>query len=63
MPSIKMGSPIRLLVCSIGNPGPYLNTLHSAGHTVLTSLAASLAHPAFQKSRAYGNGLLSPGPI
>lgn len=57
-----MGSPVRLLVCSIGNPAPYINTLHSAGHTVLTSLAASLSHPPFQKSRAYGNGLLSVGP-
>jgi PTH1 family peptidyl-tRNA hydrolase len=58
-----MAAPVRLLVCSIGNPSPYLHTLHSAGHTVLTSLAASLSHPPFQKSRAYGNGLLSPGPV
>jgi PTH1 family peptidyl-tRNA hydrolase len=62
-PVFKMTSPVRLLVCSIGNPSPYLNTLHSAGHTVLTSLAASLSHPSFQKSRAYGNGLVSAGPI
>jgi PTH1 family peptidyl-tRNA hydrolase len=58
-----MTSPVRLLVCSIGNPAPYINTLHSAGHTVLTSLAASLSHPPFQKSRAYGNGLVSRGPV
>jgi peptidyl-tRNA hydrolase, PTH1 family len=58
-----MAAPVRLLICSIGNPSPYLNTLHSAGHTVLTSLAASLSHPSFQKSRAYGNGLISSGPI
>jgi PTH1 family peptidyl-tRNA hydrolase len=58
-----MAAPVRLLVCSIGNPSPYLNTLHSAGHTVLTSLAASLSHAPFQKSRAHGNGLLSPGPV
>ena len=60
---MKMASPVRLLVCSIGNPSPYLNTLHSAGHTVLTSLGVSLSHAPFQKSRAYGNGLLSPGPV
>lgn len=52
----------RLLVCSIGNPGTYLNTLHSAGHTVLATLAASLAYPSFQKSKAHGNGLISEGP-
>jgi len=56
-----MASPIRLLVCSIGNPGPYLNTLHSAGHTVLSALATSLSYPPFLKSRAYANGLLSTG--
>jgi peptidyl-tRNA hydrolase, PTH1 family len=56
-----MATPIRLLVCSIGNPGPYLNTLHSAGHTVLSALANTLAYPSFQKSRAYGNGLVSAG--
>lgn len=58
-----MASPVRLLVCSIGNPSPYQNTLHSAGHTVLTSLAATLSHPPFHKSRAYGNALVSPGPM
>jgi PTH1 family peptidyl-tRNA hydrolase len=51
----------RLLVCSIGNPGPYLNTLHSAGHTVLNILASSLSYPSFQKSKAYGNGSISEG--
>ncbi|KAL5328489.1 hypothetical protein ACEPPN_001988 [Leptodophora sp. 'Broadleaf-Isolate-01'] len=59
--SLTMASPIRLLVCSIGNPGPYINTLHSAGHTVLSALASSLSYPPFQKSRAYANGLLSQG--
>ncbi|KAG9244161.1 peptidyl-tRNA hydrolase [Calycina marina] len=57
-----MPPPIRLLVCSIGNPGAYLNTLHSAGHTVLASLSTSLHNPPFAKSRAHGNGLLSAGP-
>ncbi len=57
----NMASPIRLLVCSIGNPGSYINTLHSAGHTVLSALASSLSYPSFQKSRAYGNGLVSAG--
>ncbi|KAK0121528.1 aminoacyl-tRNA hydrolase [Cadophora gregata] len=58
---LSMASPIRLLVCSIGNPGPYINTLHSAGHTVLSALASSLSYPSFQKSRAYANGLISIG--
>jgi peptidyl-tRNA hydrolase, PTH1 family len=57
----QMATPVRLLVCSIGNPGPYLNTLHSAGHTVLSALANTLSYPSFQKSRAYGNGLMSAG--
>jgi PTH1 family peptidyl-tRNA hydrolase len=56
-----MASGTRLLVCSIGNPAPYLNTLHSAGHTVLNVLRESLSYPSFQKSRAHGNGLLSTG--
>lgn len=51
-----------LLVCSIGNPGTYINTLHSAGHTVLNALAHSLGHPPFKKSRDYGNGYISEGP-
>ncbi|CZR69603.1 related to aminoacyl-tRNA hydrolase [Phialocephala subalpina] len=59
--SAPMSGPIRLLVCSIGNPGQYLNTLHSAGHSVLNVLVSSLAYPPFQKSRAVGNGLLSQG--
>ncbi|KAJ8065503.1 hypothetical protein OCU04_006184 [Sclerotinia nivalis] len=53
----------RLLICSIGNPAPYTNTLHSAGHTILSLLAPTLDNPSFTKSRAHGNGLISPGPI
>ncbi|KAH8647054.1 peptidyl-tRNA hydrolase [Tricladium varicosporioides] len=56
-----MAVPLRLLVCSIGNPAPYTNTLHSAGHTVLNSLASSLGYPAFQKSKSY-DGAVSIGP-
>lgn len=59
---LSMPPPIRLLVCSIGNPGQYINTLHSAGHTVLSILASSLSYPSFAKSRAHGNGLVSAGP-
>ncbi|KAI9746642.1 MAG: aminoacyl-tRNA hydrolase [Claussenomyces sp. TS43310] len=58
----SMSPPMRLLVCSIGNPGAYLNTLHSAGHTILTRLAQSLSYPPFERSRSHANGLLSsPG--
>ncbi len=59
--SSPMSSTVRLLVCSIGNPGSYINTLHSAGHSVLSVLASSLPYPSFQKSRAFGNGLVSAG--
>jgi PTH1 family peptidyl-tRNA hydrolase len=56
-----MSAPTRLLVCSIGNPGPYLATLHSAGHTVLEGLRRALAYPAFSTSREHGRGLVSAG--
>jgi PTH1 family peptidyl-tRNA hydrolase len=59
---LSMPSQIRLLVCSIGNPGSYINTLHSAGHTVISSLATALSYPSFVKSRAHGNGIVSAGP-
>ncbi|RPB24716.1 peptidyl-tRNA hydrolase [Terfezia boudieri ATCC MYA-4762] len=38
------GTPVRrLLICSLGNPGPtYLNTRHSAGHFILTRLSSHL---------------------
>jgi peptidyl-tRNA hydrolase, PTH1 family len=53
-----------LLVCSIGNPGStYANTLHSAGHTVVTKLAEHLDYPAFRKERDLGNGLVAKPPI
>ncbi|WPG98876.1 peptidyl-trna hydrolase [Acrodontium crateriforme] len=51
-----------LLICSVGNPGAtYANTFHSAGHTVLNRLAEHLGTGSFQKSREYGNGLVSKG--
>ena len=59
---LSMSNPIRLLVCSIGNPAPYTNTLHSAGHTVLSVLASSLASSSFQRDRAYGNGVVARSP-
>ncbi|CAD6442910.1 6e4741f9-f4e4-4cb1-a408-db474f4e51f0 [Sclerotinia trifoliorum] len=58
-----MSPSTRLLICSIGNPAPYTNTLHSAGHTILSLLGSTLDQPNFTKSRSYGNGLLSSGPI
>ncbi|KAI4143289.1 MAG: hypothetical protein L6R39_004628, partial [Caloplaca ligustica] len=52
-----------LFVASIGNPAPaYTNTLHSAGHTVLTSLQRWLLNPPFTKSRPHASGLLSASP-
>ncbi|KAH9827340.1 Peptidyl-tRNA hydrolase [Teratosphaeria destructans] len=61
--SLVMSAPARtapLLVCSIGNPGPtYAHTLHSAGHTLVTRLAAHLGCPPFTKDRSLANGLVS----
>ena len=49
-----------LLVCSVGNPGAaYANTLHSAGHFVVTRLAGALGYQQFSKDRGLGNGLVS----
>ncbi|KAI4116106.1 MAG: hypothetical protein LQ345_003418 [Seirophora villosa] len=49
-----------IFVASIGNPAPaYTDTLHSAGHTVLTHLPDWLLLPPFTKSRS---GLLSASP-
>lgn len=62
-PTSPMPSPYALLVCSLGNPAPYSNTLHSAGHIVLNALRQSLAMPPFQRSRTHGNGELSVSPL
>lgn len=52
--------PIPLLICSIGNPGAqYANTLHSAGHNVIASLATYLSATPFIKDRAFANGAVS----
>jgi PTH1 family peptidyl-tRNA hydrolase len=59
--ALTMSAPLRLLVCSIGNPAPYTNTFHSAGHIVNNILAQSLSYPSFQRSREYGKGLVSTG--
>ena len=51
-----------LFVASLGNPPPaYKNTLHSAGHTVLSALQQHLIYPPFSKSRPHANGLVSRG--
>merc|ERR1711939_974992 len=59
-PMTTTARTLPLLVCSIGNPGTtYANTLHSAGHTVVNSLAAHLGYAQFRKEREFGNGLIS----
>jgi len=51
-----------LFIASLGNPPPvYSNTLHSAGHTLLSSLQRHLVYPPFAKSRRHANGLVSQG--
>lgn len=60
MPTVARPPSLPLLVCSVGNPGAqYANTLHSAGHTVLNTLAAHLGYQHFSKDRSMGNGLVS----
>ena len=51
-----------IFVASLGNPRPYHNTLHSAGHTLLASLASELSYPPFERSRLFGKALVSAGP-
>ncbi|KAJ8606676.1 hypothetical protein MRB53_040812 [Persea americana] len=58
--SMSAARPIPLLICSIGNPGgQYANTLHSAGHNVVQSIAQQLNFPSFQSNRSLGNGQVS----
>ena len=44
-----------ILVLSIGNPGSYLNTLHSAGHVALEALRRELMLQPFAQSRVFGS--------
>jgi PTH1 family peptidyl-tRNA hydrolase len=44
-PQTPAAMPARLLISSLGNPAPYTNTLHSAGHLLLTTLLPSLSAP------------------
>lgn len=59
IPSLLRGSSIKgipIFVASLGNPKPYLNTLHSAGHTVLRAIAAENKYDAW---RPYTGGSLA----
>ncbi|KAI5849526.1 peptidyl-tRNA hydrolase [Morchella snyderi] len=47
----------KVLVCSIGNPGAYLTTRHSAGHTITTHLRDTLGHGPFHKSKPHSGDL------
>lgn len=51
--------PVHLLIASLGNPAPYHNTRHSAGHILLKSLASHLNAPPPHKSREYGGPVTS----
>ncbi|KAL1305647.1 hypothetical protein AAFC00_007241 [Neodothiora populina] len=53
-------APIPLLICSIGNPGSaYSNTLHSAGHTAIASLATYIQASPFVKDTKWARGAVS----
>ncbi|KZL85816.1 pth1 family peptidyl-trna hydrolase [Colletotrichum incanum] len=59
-----MSAP-RFLLISLGNPEPYYNTLHSAGHHALNHLQKLLgpSQPAFHRGRFGGSSCLaSIGP-
>ncbi|KAF9871739.1 putative peptidyl-tRNA hydrolase [Colletotrichum karsti] len=54
MTTQKLFNP-RFLLISLGNPAPYKDTLHSAGHHALKHLQALLpAQPPFHKTDAFG---------
>jgi len=50
----------RILVASIGNPAPYAQSFHSAGHVVAEALQSHLGYPEFTKSTS-PNGRISQG--
>ena len=53
--------PNRLLIASLGNPAPYTNTFHSAGHVLINALREYLSYPPFSRDRNLGNGFASIG--
>ncbi|RMZ78560.1 hypothetical protein DV738_g3838, partial [Chaetothyriales sp. CBS 135597] len=61
-PMVSTG-PVRVLVASIGNPGRYLATRHSAGHILNKLLAAHLNLPSFQKSKLYSGSISSGSDV
>jgi peptidyl-tRNA hydrolase, PTH1 family len=56
-------APPRFLIVSLGNPAPYLDTLHSAGHLALKALQERLSYenPPFTSTGGRGAGLSSVG--
>ncbi|EFX00688.1 peptidyl-tRNA hydrolase 2 [Grosmannia clavigera kw1407] len=52
----------RVLVVSLGNPAPYRNTLHSAGHLALEALRRELQLPPFA-SRRIGRQAAQVSPV
>ncbi|CAK7271081.1 hypothetical protein SEPCBS57363_004432 [Sporothrix epigloea] len=62
-----MAGVSHVLILSLGNPGAYINTLHSAGHIALEALRRELMLPPFAKSRMLGGKMAltttSVGPV
>ncbi|MCJ1472872.1 hypothetical protein MMC13_001521 [Lambiella insularis] len=52
--------PPRILVASIGNPPPYAQTFHSAGHILSAALLSLLSYPPLSRSSTPA-GLVSTG--
>ena len=57
--------PAPLLVASLGNPAPYANTLHSAGHLLLPPLLEAFApsNPPLSAAQGFRSGRASSGPV
>ncbi|CAJ2510254.1 Uu.00g061540.m01.CDS01 [Anthostomella pinea] len=60
-PFSQPSSPVRLFIASLGNPAPYQNSRHSAGHILLHALQSHLGLPSFKRSKPYARGFLSLG--
>lgn len=58
--NLTFSMAVRILVASIGNPAPYAQTFHSAGHVVAETLQSFLGYPDFIKSKS-PNGRISNG--
>lgn len=62
-PSFTSCSTNYLFIASLGNPAPYENSRHSAGHIILKALHSRLGFAQAKRSKAYAGGLISEGVL